>query len=321
VLVLALFGPRLFHTLQDILAHGLAQASNPSLVAKDGLGAVGKWALLAFLGAMAPIFVVTALAGFLANVAQVKFKVTPKAIHPKFSKINPLPGFKRIFGKHAAVEGVKSCGKLTVVGLAAFFALWPNLHELAGLVGLPPRELAPRLGAIVLSIAWRALLAFGVIAVLDWIWQKRQFENNLKMSKDEVKRESRDADLSPELRGAIRRKQVESHRRRMLAAVPTADVVITNPTHYAVALRYDGKHPAPVVVAKGADLIALKIREIAKEHDVPVLENPPLARALYREVEVDRMIPEEFYAAVAEVLAYVFRTARRRGRKALISAG
>lgn len=319
VAALVLFGPRIFRSLLGIVAHGLAQSGRGAgLVSADGLPSLGKWALLAFLGALAPILILTALSGVLANVAQVRFKVTPKAIQPKWASVSPLAGFKRLASPRSLVELAKSLAKLAIVGGVAFLAVWPKLPELGALVGLPPGLLLPKLGGIVVGIALRAVAAFGLIGILDYVYQRRTFDKNLRMTKDEVKREARDADLPPELRGAIRRKQMEASRKRMLQAVPTADVVVTNPTHYAVALRYDGTRPAPEVVAKGADHLALRIREIAREHDVPVLENPPLARALYREVELDEMIPEEFFAAVAEVLAFVFRTARRRGRRALL---
>lgn len=314
IAVLTLVGPHMFHALEQVLSHGLAQTATPGLVSDSGLRGVGRWAMLAFAGAIAPVLVVTAVAGFLVNVAQVKFKITPKAIKPSFSKLSPLAGFKRLFSPQSLVEAVKSIAKLLVVGGVTFAALWPKLHDLGGLVGLPPGDLLAKLCGIVLGISLRALAAFGVIAILDYAWQRRHHEKQLKMTKDEVKREARDADLPPELRGAIRRKQVESARRRMLSAIPTADVVVTNPTHYAVALRYDGKRPAPEVVAKGVDHLAATIREIAAEHGIPVLPNPPLARALYREVELGEMIPEEFFAAVAEVLAFIFRTAKRRRR-------
>ena len=159
-----------------------------------------------------------------------------------------------------------------------------------------------------MHIATRAVLALLVIAALDFAWQRYRHEKSLRMSKQEVKQEARQSDVAPEVRSQIRRRQLEAARRRMMADVPTADVVVTNPTHFAVALRYDGKKPAPEVVARGADLVAAAIREIAREHGVPVLSNPPLARALYHDVEIGQMIPDRFFAAVAEVLAFVYRT-------------
>jgi flagellar biosynthetic protein FlhB len=157
-----------------------------------------------------------------------------------------------------------------------------------------------------------AAVCFFLIAAADYAWQRRRHEKSLKMSKEEVKQEARQQDIAPEVRGAIKRKQFELARKRMLADVPTADVVVTNPTHYAVALRYDGTRAAPQVVAKGVDVVAAAIRRVAEEHGVPLLANPPLARALYREVDLGSEIPETFFAAVAEVLAFVYRRAGRR---------
>ena len=154
--------------------------------------------------------------------------------------------------------------------------------------------------------------AFMALAAVDYAWQRRRHEKSLKMSKDEVKQESRQSDLAPEVRGAIRRRQFAQARKRMIADVATADVVVTNPTHFAVALRYDGTKPAPDVIAKGADLVAKAIRDAAEAASVPVLTNPPLARALHREVEIGQHVPEEFFQAVAEVLAFVYRAAGRR---------
>jgi flagellar biosynthetic protein FlhB len=151
-----------------------------------------------------------------------------------------------------------------------------------------------------------------LIAVADFVLARRRHEKSLMMTKDEVKREHREADLPPEVKGKLRQKQAEQARKRMLAEVPTADVVIVNPTHYAVALRYDGTRPAPELVAKGVDHVAAQIRRAAQEHGVPILSNPPLARQIYADVELGQMIPEQFYAAVAEILAWVFRTANRR---------
>jgi len=259
----------------------------------------------------------------LANVAQVKLRFTPLALKPKFSKLNPMPGLKRMAGKDGWVEAAKASIKTLVVGAVAFFSVWPRMAALGGLTGLPPDALVHELAFAIRDLAVRVAAAFALIAIADYAWQRRRFENQLKMTKEEVKQEMRQSDVSPEVKRAIKRRQFEAARRRMLAAVPTADVVVVNPTHFAVALRYDGSTSAPEVVAKGADLVAAAIRRVADEHEVPVVQNAPLARSLYREVELGQQIPEEFFQAVAEVLAFVFRTARgrrgpnlkRRGRK------
>jgi flagellar biosynthetic protein FlhB len=315
--VLSLLAPSILDRLEGVVRRGLVQAMNVDLAAADGLGDVMIWAATAFAAVIAPIVGVMALVGVLANVAQVRFKVTPHVVKPQIKKLNPLQGFKKMFGPQGLFEAAKASAKTAVIGAVVFFAIWPKLPELAMLVGMPPAALLVQLAQSIFSIALRAAGAFAVIAAVDFLWQRRQHEKSLKMSKDEVKQEARQSDVAPEVRGAIRRRQFEQARRRMLADVPTADVVVTNPTHFAVALRYDGSKVAPEVVAKGADLIAKAIREKAAEHDVPIVSNPPLARKLYREIEIGQLVPEDLYAAVAEVLAFVFRTAGRRRRKAI----
>jgi flagellar biosynthetic protein FlhB len=185
------------------------------------------------------------------------------------------------------------------------------------MTGLPPGALMMMLAGMIGRIALYVCLAFAVIAAADYAFQRRRHEKQLRMTRDEVKQEQRQSDVAPEVRGAIRRRQFQQARKRMIADVATADVVITNPTHFAVALRYDGSKPAPELIAKGVDLVAAAIREEAEKHGVTVLSNPPLARALHREVELGQMIPESFFQAVAEVLAFVYRTAGRRRRAAL----
>jgi flagellar biosynthetic protein FlhB len=215
----------------------------------------------------------------------------------------------------ALFEGGKTIVKTCVVAVAAFVAIWPRLQDLGQLAGAPPGEIMSRLGSSVMMLALYVCVAFLVIGIVDFTWQRYQHEKSLKMTKEEVRQESRQSDLAPEVRGAIRRRQFARARQRMIADVATADVVVTNPTHFAVALRYDGSRPAPEMVAKGVDLVAAAIRKAAEDAGVPVLQNPPLARALHKEVEIGQMIPDSFFAAVAEVLAFVYRTARRR-RKA-----
>jgi flagellar biosynthesis protein FlhB len=190
--------------------------------------------------------------------------------------------------------------------------LIPQITHLGAAVGTPPGALAKLMGSSVSSIAQRAAYAYLLIAIVDFIWQRRRHEQQLRMSKQEVKDEFKQHSLPPEVRSAIRRRQMQAARARMMAAVPQADVVVTNPTHYAVALKYDGTRPAPIVIAKGKGYVALAIRKIAEEHEIAIVPDPPLARALHASVELDQMIPEEFYATVAQVLAFVYRMAARK---------
>ncbi len=312
--VLAVVGPSIFHRLEEVVATGLARAGSPDEAGPQALSGLAGWFGLAFVRTVAPIALTVALAALLANVAQVRLRLTPKAAAPSLRGLNPLKGVKRVFGPNGLFEGMKATVKTAIIAVFAFLAVGPSLPQLAALVGMPPAELLPRLGGTVLSIGLRVGAAFFVVALVDYLYQRWRHERSLRMSRDEIKREARQHDVSPEVRGAMRRRAREQARKRMLADVPTADVVVTNPTHFAVALRYDGSVPAPEVVAKGADLVAAAIRRIAEEHGVPVLRNPPLARTLHEQVEVGEMIPEELYAAVAEVLAFVYRTAGRRRR-------
>jgi flagellar biosynthetic protein FlhB len=269
-----------------------------------------------FGSAIWPIVAVAAAVGIITNVAQVGLRFSTKSIKPSFTKLNLFTGLKRMFGKNQLVELAKSIAKVAIVGTVAGLALWTSLPSFGLLVGSSPGSIVADIGQTVLSIGYEAGGALAVIAILDYIWQRRKFEKMTRMTKEEIKREVREADLSPELRGMIRRRQGEAARRRMLADVPTADVVVVNPTHFAVALRYDGTKPAPEVVAKGIDHLALTIRRIAEEAGVTIVHQPQLARALHRDVELGQMIPDQFFHAVAEVLAFVFRTAGRRRRVA-----
>ncbi|MFN8224932.1 MAG: flagellar biosynthesis protein FlhB [Gaiellales bacterium] len=314
---LIVLGPRMLRGLEETLQEGLLRISDPQLAEdENGLHGLAIWGLTALTKAIAPLVAVALAAGLLASIAQVRPKLTPKALKPSFRKLDPLQGLKRVLGPQGLVEAGKATAKTAVVAIVAFLAVWPQLPVFGSLVGLSPESLMSVTGSTVKPVVLKATLALVLIAAVDVWWQRFRLAKSLRMTKDEVRREAKQQDVSPEVRKAIRRKQFEAASRRMLADVPTADVVVTNPTHYAVAIRYDGSKPAPEVIARGVDLVAKAIREVAKEHGVPVLENPPLARALYADVELGQMIPEAFFSAVAEVLAFVYRTSGRRSRDA-----
>jgi flagellar biosynthesis protein FlhB len=248
----------------------------------------------------------------LINVLQVGGKPHISALKPDPKRISPISGFKNIYGPNALFEGAKNIVKVAAVGAVTALAVLPKLDEFAALVGMPPQQLMPTLAHMVFGIAQRAAMAYLVIGIVDYVYQRYRHEKSLKMDKQEIKDEHKSTELPPEVRGAIRRRQMQAARARMMADVPTADVVVTNPTHFAVALKYDAEKAAPEVVAKGSDLIAQKIRELAASSGVPVISDPPLARSLHATVEVGHLIPEELYQAVAQLLAFVYRTARRR---------
>jgi flagellar biosynthetic protein FlhB len=309
LMALGSFGPKLASRLEASMYHGLTLISTPEVVSEKGLGALLGTAFSAAGAAVAPIAAVCLIAGVLVNVAQVRPRLNLQAIKPDPKKLNPAAGLKRLFGPASAFEAGKSLMKVTVMTAVVASALLPKLDEMAGSVGMSPQDLLSTLAGTIMTIAKRGAVAYLVIAVIDYIWQRHRHEKSLKMSKEDIKEESKSQNVAPEVRAAIRRKQLQAARARMMSAVPQADVVVTNPTHFAVALAYDGANEAPEVLAKGPDLVAMQIRRIAEEHGVPVIEDPPLARSLYASVEVGQQIPEELFAAVAQLLAFVYRVA------------
>jgi flagellar biosynthetic protein FlhB len=309
---LAATGPSIIGHCRDAMHDMLVLgAVAPDVVQRASIGAVILDVAKEVGLSVAPVAFACALAGVVANVAQVRFRITPEALKPQPKKLNPVAGFKQIFGPNALVEGAKSVTKVAVVGAIVAAGLIPALPELGTLVGMSAEELGAQLADTIFGIAKRAAFAYLLIGAADYFWQKHKLEKSLKMDKQEVKEEHKGQALPAEVRAAQRRRAMQMSRARMMAAVPEADVVVTNPTHFSVALKYGDGMLAPEVVAKGQDLTALKIREIAREHGVPVLPNPPLARALYASVEIGHAIPEEFFGAVAQVLAFVYRTAHR----------
>ena len=254
-----------------------------------------------------PIIALGVVGAFVANVVQVKWKVTGKPLRPKFSKLNPINGFKRFFSKDKLVELLKAVLKLSVL----FYVVYSSLQDEWGMiVNIYQLDLWSALTLIVdlvLNISFKICAVFLVLAFADWYYQKRKFQTDMKMTKQEVKDEYKNSEGNPQIKGQIRRKMQEVSRRRMMQALPEADVVITNPTHLAVALKYDREAAeAPVVIAKGADFLAQRIRDTARENQIEIVENKPLARMLYHNVEIGDQIPPELYQVVAEILAYVY---------------
>jgi flagellar biosynthesis protein FlhB len=256
---------------------------------------------------LAPVVAVVLVAGVAANLLQVGLKLSPSALAFDVSKLNPITGMKRFFQKRVFVDLLKNVLKVGLIGFLSFLVIKGMLGELVAspLLSLPGIvELAKGSFRHLMTVL---LALMAVISLADWAYQKWQFEADVKMSRQELKEEAREYEGDPQVKARIRAIQYETARKRMLADVPRADVVLTNPTHFAVALKYETGAPAPMVLAKGADYMAQKIKEIAKQSRVPIIENKPLARALYREVKVGRLIPESLFQAVAEILAYVYR--------------
>ena len=231
-----------------------------------------------------------------------------KAYMPQFGRLNPLRGIGNMFSKNALVELIKSVGKALVVASVAYWVVSSDMEPILSLSNMPIEAGISEVSDLMLSGFLTIVASLIFIAAIDVPYQLYHYAEKLKMTKEEVKQESKESEGNPEIKGKIRQQQREMARRRMMSKIPTADVVITNPTHYAVAVKYQEQGmSAPIVVAKGADAVALKIRELAKEHKIVTLESPKLARALYAHTELDQEIPEALYAAVAEVLAYVFQ--------------
>jgi flagellar biosynthetic protein FlhB len=255
-----------------------------------------------------PMLALLMASGIAANLIQHKPGFSFDRIKPNFSKISPLSGFKRLFGFEGLMNIVKGLIKIAIVGAAIWTQLWPERGMLEAILTKTPMAVAADMGHLWFKLMLATLSAMAVIAGADYMLQRFQFIKRNRMSKQEIKEEFRQTEGDPQVKGRIRQIRQERAKRRMIAQVPKATVVITNPTHFAVALKYEsGKTAAPICVAKGVDALALRIRDKAKEHEVPVVENPPLARALYATVEVDEPIPVEHYKAVAQVIGYVMK--------------
>ncbi|NLW36336.1 MAG: flagellar biosynthesis protein FlhB [Syntrophorhabdus aromaticivorans] len=265
-----------------------------------------------WLWTVAPIFALLVTVGILSAVLQTGFMWSPEALQPKFEKLNPLNGIKNLFSKKSAVEVLKSILKIVILGYIAYSII---VKELPAILSLPAKEaqaIVEYLGTAAFALALKVGLAFLAIAVLDLFFQKWQHKRDLMMTQQEVKEESKEREGNPMIKSRIKSLQREMARMRMIEDVKTADVVVTNPTRLAVALKYSpGQMPAPKIVARGAGFVAEKIREVAGAHGVPLMENKPLARALFHAVKVGDSIPEEFYVIVAELLAQVYREKNR----------
>ena len=282
----------------------------PETMAVDGAGLITlmRGLLLQVALVLGPLFGVLALAALTGHVLQSRPGFSPSKLAPDFSKISPMAGFGRLFGLDGWMNLLKGLLKIAIVGMAVWTQVWPERGMLEGIMSQSPVGVVADMGHLLFKVLMAALAALAVIAVADYFMQYMRFMKRNRMSKQEVKEEYRQNEGDPHIKAKIRQLRQERAKRRMMAKVPGATVVLMNPTHYAVALQYEsGKMAAPICVAKGIDAIALKIRAIAEDHDVPVVENPPLARALHAAVEIDEPVPPEHYKAVAQVIGYVLR--------------
>lgn len=264
--------------------------------------------LIQMLLLIAPVFIIAVIGALLSTYYQVGFMLTAKPLMPKLSKINPLAGAKQLVSMRSLVELVKNVVKLSIVGFMVYTSLWGEKDRLLALAHMEPLQIFQFTASVTLSLGVKIAALLLVLAIFDYLYQKYEHEKSIKMSKQDIKDEHKKAEGDPLIKGKIREKQRRMAIQRMMQNVPQADVVITNPTHFAVALQYDAsKMDAPVVLAKGMDYVALRIRELAKENGVTIMENKPLARALYDRAEIGDAIPADLFQAVAEVLAYVYK--------------
>jgi flagellar biosynthetic protein FlhB len=286
--------------LRNLLAKAwMIRADGPGLLS---LAASLEYAVVAAIGVPLLLLALAAIAG---NMMQHRLVWSGEQLKPKLSKISPASGFKRIFGKQAAVNFLKGIFKLTALGAVMAVVLWPEHHRLEALVRFDPASLLDVTTSLTLHLMGAVVAMLAIVAIGDYIFQYRTWYERQKMSLQEMKEEFKQSEGDPQVKGRIRQLRQARMRKRMMAAVPKASVIITNPTHYSVALQYERGMSAPVCVAKGTDNVAFRIREIARQHDIPIVENVQLARALYATVEIDEEIPVEHYHAVAEIIGYV----------------
>jgi flagellar biosynthetic protein FlhB len=257
---------------------------------------------------LSPIFVVTLLIAILGNYLQIGFLMTLDPLKMKLSKLNPIEGAKRIFSLRAVIDFVKSMFKMLIIGIILYLTLWGEKEKLLALGTVPLEQTVSYISSLTLTAGIKIGVTLAILAVFDFIYQKYEHEKSLKMSKQDILDEYKKSEGDPLIKGKIKERQRKLAMQRMMQEIPKADVIITNPTHYAVALKYDSTNmQAPTVIAKGTDYIALKIKEIAKSHQIVTMENKPLARSLYAQVEIGQSIPADLFQAVAEVLAYVYK--------------
>lgn len=261
-----------------------------------------------------PVFLVTVISAVLVDIVQVKWQPTTKPLQPKFNKLNPISGFKRLFSKDKLMELLKSVIKIVMIAYLAYSTIEEQFNILFLLYDMTLLSGIQAIGDIVINLGIKISVFYLVLGLADFIYQKFKFKEDMKMTKQEVKDEMKNSEGDPQIKGKQRSRMREASRRRMMSALPQADVVITNPTHFAVALKYDTEVcPAPYVIAKGEDYLALKIKETAKEHGIPIEENKPLARMLYYNVEIGTAIPPELYQVVAEILAAIYKSKNKAG--------
>jgi len=306
-LLIALFGGTVMRGIMQSL---IGFIEHPHAISLDAMQLREVLSTTAFdlLTVISLPLAVTFIAALAAGLVQNGFIVSTESLRPKLEKVSPLRGLKRLFSVRSLVDFIKGVVKITIVAAVVAVLLWPSFAAVPNVAALSAEQVLALLQTLATRTLIGVLSVMTVIAVLDFLFQKQQHMKQLRMSKQELKEEFKQSEGDPMIKARLRQIRTERARRRMMSSVPEADVVITNPTHYAIALKYDPQTmEAPRVVAKGMDSLALRMREIAEENGIPVVENPPLTRALYEVVDIDQEIPPEHYKAVAEVIGYVMR--------------
>ena len=275
------------------------------------IAAQAMWAMAPFLGA---VMLATIVGGAGGHLAQSGLIFTTEKLKPKWSMVNPLEGFKRLFGPDGLVQFLKTFLKLVAVCVVCWLVLKPHTREIENLAAMSPLALLPLARDLAVSLFMAAIVLLAATAGADFLWQKLRFAKRMRMTKEELKEDFKQSEGDPHVKAKLRQIRMQKSRQRMMANVPKATVIVTNPTHYSVALRYepDQGDGAPICVAKGVDALAMRIREVAKAHGVPIVENVPLARALYAQVDVDEVIPKAHFEAAAKIIGFVFQSRRRR---------
>ncbi|MBS3680034.1 flagellar biosynthesis protein FlhB [Ornithinibacillus massiliensis] len=311
LIMMAVFGSFMKDNMLALFQHTFTEFIHWDLTEKN-VFQLFKEIMLEFAKIVGPVMIIAVVAGVGSNLMQIGFLFTTEPLKFDLKKIDPIQGAKRIFSLRALVELLKSFLKIVVIGSITFFVIWLFKDDMLMIAFKNAENALAFFARTTLIMGIVATIALLFLAVFDYTYQKYDFEKNIRMSKQDIKDEYKNIEGDPLIKSKIKEKQRQISMRRMMSEIPNADVVITNPTHYAIAIKYDEeKASAPYVVAKGVDHIAFKIREIAKANNVITVENRPLARSLYASVEIGEVVPEEFYQAVAEVLAYVYRMEKK----------
>jgi len=310
--VLLMMGGTLCSNLANQLAPFISRSGQTDLE-NGGAVIVMRQALQAAWPFISAVLFASIVAGTAGNLIQTGFLLTPSRLAPDPSRLSPLKGLQRMFGIDGLVHFLQSMLKFVIVGVVAYLSIKPHAAEFQKLPEVDPMVMLQVAEDMLRALIYGVLTMMGITAGVDWLWQRQRFTQRMRMSKQEIKEDFKSTEGDPHIKARIKQLRVERAKRRMMHNVPKATVVVMNPTHYAVALRYEsGETPAPICVAKGLDMIALRIREVAEANGVAIIEDPPLARALYATTEIDETIPREHYEAVAKVIGFVMQRSRRR---------